>query len=147
MEKMTARMLLPVATLLIGATWLWLGIYEYGFWLKGPGGGFFPAIVGGLMILASVVSLFQEMNKKGFGYKWVTALPLAACVLILVFSQVFGMLVSVFVYLIGWLKLFEKYSWKSTIAVSAGTMAFIYGAFVKWLQIPFPKGLVFQLLQ
>jgi hypothetical protein len=41
---------------------------------------------------------------------------------------------------------FEKYSWKTTFVGLVIIMAIVIGAFVMWLGVPFPKGLIYNLI-
>jgi hypothetical protein len=45
-----------------------------------------------------------------------------------------------------WLKWYEKCSWKTTLITFAVIMAIVLGAFVLWLGVPFPKGLLYNLI-
>lgn len=144
MKWLNTKVTLPIATLVTGVIWIYLGITKYGFWTnKGPGGGFFPTMVGALLIVVSIIAAAQGLKEKVVKYQITTFLPIIACMGILLMAQIFGMIISIFIYLISWLKLYEKYSWKVTLVVSISVMAVIYGAFVVWLKIPFPRGLIY----
>lgn len=146
MKLLNTRYIIPILTTILGCVWVFLGVTEYGVWsAKGPSGGFFPVFVGGLLMLASFFALIQAKNTKETKYKLISLLPLGACIAIVLISQVFGMLTCILVYLITWLRWFEKYKWKSTLIISGVTMLLIYGVFVKWLQVPFTQGLLLKM--
>ena len=45
-----------------------------------------------------------------------------------------------------WLKLVEKTPWKTTIIILLFLMALVIGVFVLWLGVPFPEGLIMDLI-
>ena len=51
-----------------------------------------------------------------------------------------GLLPTLFLYVILWLKIFEKESWKNTILVLMVTAAISIGVFYLWLGVQFPMG-------
>ena len=69
-----------------------------------------------------------------------------ALLLILVCSFFIGMIASLFIFLLVWLKKIENVSWKATVITTAVMMAIVVFVFRMWLQIEFPKGLLFDLL-
>ena len=54
-----------------------------------------------------------------------------------------GLIPSAGLYVIVWLRWYEKFTWKTTLIAFAVIMAIVVGCFVLWLQVPFPRGIVF----
>ena len=73
-------------------------------------------------------------------------IPVGAMILILLCNLLVCMLPSCMVVSFLWLKLFEKYSWKTSIIATVLLFVFIYGIFKLWLNVPFPTGLLGELL-
>lgn len=140
------KQILPIATFVLGLIFLVLGLSKYGFWetRQGPLPGFFPSLMAIIMLVASVLAFifsFKEENAH-----WPTANWHAILSVILIFAATFiiGLLPSVFVYMLIWLRKYEGVSWKTTIISTGVTMLIVYAAFVLWLGVPFPKGIILQ---
>ena len=61
-------------------------------------------------------------------------------------SFVFGMLPTLALFLVLWLRCLEKYPWKTVLTVSAIIMAVVLAVFVFWLDVMFPNGLILDML-
>ena len=57
-----------------------------------------------------------------------------------------GMLPTMAIFVVLWLKLLEKAPWKDTLIILAIVMAIVIGVFVVWLKVQFPEGLIFEML-
>lgn len=147
MKTLNNRVIIPILTLLIGSLWLTLGISEYGFWTKkGPGAGFFSAMIASVLILISIIAIYQSLKEEKVKYYITSVYPVIATVIIVIFSMVIGLVTSIFLYVVVWLKFLEKYSWKFSLLVAFILFCLVYGVFVLWLQVPLPKGYIFNLL-
>lgn len=147
MKTLNNKVIIPILTLLIGSLWLTLGITEYGFWTKkGPGGGFFSAMIASVLILTSIIAIYQSLKEEKVKYYITSSYPIIATVIITIFSIFIGLVSSIFLFAIVWLKFLEKYSWKFSLLVAFILMSVIYGVFILWLQVPLPKGYIFNLL-
>ncbi|MBT2689250.1 tripartite tricarboxylate transporter TctB family protein [Bacillus sp. ISL-47] len=116
----------------------------------GPGPGFFPVWVTGIMIVISTIFLFTLL-KKNFPEKFFSdskgkkfflayiALFIAGIVLI----DILGMMVSFALFSLLVYKFMEKYNWKRSVSVSIGTMVILFLIFKVWLKVPTPSGLLF----
>jgi len=93
------------------------------------------------MIVTSIVSFFQSIKESGKAeYKPDELLVVAAGIGIFVATFIIGLVPTLFAYLILWLKLIEKSSWKVTIIVLAVVAFISLGVFGAWLGVQFPMG-------
>jgi hypothetical protein len=144
LTKLSSKQIIPVVFILVASLFVFIGITQLGFWsdINGPMPGFFPTVMGCIMILASAISLIQSKNEKKAQYfKDDFLVPLGAVAVILA-SFIIGLIPSALLYVILWLKIIEKENWKNTLKVFAVVSIIIIGVFVLWLQIPFPKGVI-----
>ncbi len=151
MEKKSlfgVRVLIPIITASIGIAFLTLGLTRYGFWheMKGPLPGFFPTIVGIVLVAVSGLALFQSFKDPVNPIPLRNWMPAFGALGIILGTLVFGMLVSIIAFLIGWIRFYEKYDWKTTITTTLILVAIVVGVFMFWLQVPFPKGLILDAL-
>ncbi len=135
---------IPIVGILISVVFIYLGFAKYGFWdtFKGPRPGFFPIIISCLMLVASLVALatsYKEENIEWPKENWILPLSVLG---IFVATFVIGLLPSIAIFVLLWLKKFEKCTWKTTLTVFVIIMAVVVGVFVLWLGIPFPKGMI-----
>ncbi|MBP7943288.1 MAG: tripartite tricarboxylate transporter TctB family protein [Polynucleobacter sp.] len=115
----------------------------------GPEAGYFPFYISLIIILSSVVTLYQaavvdrKKKKESFvdkeSFKQVMAVLLPALVFILG-VQLIGIYVSSVIYIAIFMVWLGKYpAWKA-IAVSVGVSATLYLMFEYWFQVPLPHG-------
>lgn len=138
--------IIPISGILISVVFIYLGFKRYGFWdsFKGPKAGFFPIIISLFMLISCLVALlfsFKEKNIEWPRENWLLPLSVLA---IIVATFIIGLLPSLAVYLLIWVKKVEKYSWKTTLIVFTAIMGIVIGVFVLWLGIPFPKGIILE---
>ncbi len=138
------RTLIPILTAVVGIVFLLLGLTQYGFWheLRGPLPGFFPTLVGIVLVIISALALFQSFKDPARPVPIENWLPAVGALGIILGTLVFGMLFSIIAFLIIWIRYYEKYSWKTTITTTLILVAIVVGVFMFWLQVPFPKGLI-----
>ena len=144
-KRFGLNQLIPITTALLAILFIWLGLKNYGFWhaSKGPMSGFFPVIIAGAMLVASVLVFifsFKDVTPVWLRDNWMAVLAGAA---IIGATFLIGMIASVALYTVLWIRYYEKYSWKTTLSTLAFIMAIVVGCFVLWLDVPFPKGLLF----
>jgi hypothetical protein len=136
----------PIVALLLGIYWV-IGAFDYGIWVRnGPGGGFLP-LIGGLLTIVFSISLMLQKRKakdkdQGDKFSWKAFLPAGALLVMVLLSQVVGMLISMAIYMFAWLRLMERETVTKSLAISLGTVAVIYAVFFAWLRVPFPKGIL-----
>ena len=128
---------IPLAAATVALFFLWLGLTKYGFWSdqRGPLPGFVPVVVSALAFLFS----WKEKAPTWPRESWAVVLSGA---LIIAGTAVIGLLPSVAIYLVVWLRLYEKCSWKTTLITFTVIMAIVIGCFVLWLGVRFPQGLI-----
>lgn len=137
--------IIPIVSAVIAVVFVWLGLAKYGFWhaQQGPMSGFYPTVIGvGLLIMSAVGFVFSFKDKAPIFPKenWMAVISALA---IIVATFFIGLIPSAGIYVIVWLRWYEKYSWKTTLITFAVIMAIVIGCFVLWLQVPFPRGMLF----
>lgn len=148
MKKFGSKQIIPIVLIIISLVFGFVGLSQLGFWdpMDGPKPGFFPTIMAVLLFLTSILAFFQSFKEENTTkYKTEELLVIAAGAAILLATQIIGLLPSCFLFVILWLKLFEKASWKATIMVLAVVAFISIGVFGIWLGIQFPMG-VFEYL-
>ncbi len=143
-RRFGAKQIIPISMLVVGIVFLTLGLQKYGFWsdTKGPRPGFFPVIMAVLLIAMSVLLFFQSFKEEQGRYplsNWLVAL---GGIGIFAASFLIGFIPAIGAYVIVWLKVYEKCTWKLTLISFGVIMAIIVGTFVLWLGVPFPNGLI-----
>lgn len=149
MSKFSTRQLIPICTAVLSVIWIVTGVSGYGFWggSSGPTPGFVPIIVAVIMLFISILALFQSFKEEPPRLpagNWLIAL---AGFSIFIFTFLIGMMPSLVLFVVLWLKLVEKSSWKHTLIVLAVIMAIVTGVFVVWLGVPFPQGYLYTTLR
>ena len=154
--------MLVLEILMMGASVLWIvmGINKYGIWAgQAPGGGLFPVIGGSIILICCIADIIIRIVKKqpinGGKFEgedeyimlgWVPRVlrPLAVVVygfLSLLVLKYLGFLLCAFLTSFIWLVFISKRKIVRSVLTSLTVTAVLYGIFVLWLKIPFPKGL------
>ena len=154
--------MLVLEILMMGASVLWvvMGINKYGIWAgQAPGGGLFPVIGGSIILICCTADIIirivkkQPINGEKFEGEdeyimlgWVPRVlrPLAVVAygfLSLLVLKYLGFLLCAFLTSFIWLVFISKRTIVRSILTSLTVTAVLYGIFVLWLKIPFPKGL------
>jgi len=147
--KIPSKVIIPIIAIIIGAIFFYIGVFQYGFWdseASKPTKGFFPVIIATALIGLSILALVQgiKSEKVEFNFKnWLVPLGLLA---IIASSYIFGLVLSIAAYIVIWLKVYEKQTWKTTIITLAVAMFIVVGCFQLWLGIDFPLGIIFDLI-
>lgn len=144
MNKMNSKIIIPAAAMLIGVIFLYLGLTEFGFWneINGPLPGFFPSLASSILIIISAFALKDARGSASPKYFGIELMVIAGCVGIMVTTFLIGLIPSVVLYLVVWLRVVEKTPWVSTIKVAGFMSVLVIGVFVLWLKVPFPMGLL-----
>ncbi len=147
-KKITSQMMIPVFTAVVAVLFISFGYAKYGFWhpTKGPLPGFFPVIIGSVLFVISVLAFITSLHEEGTDYPLENWYPAFCTVLIMLSTLIIGMLPSLAIFVVLWLKWYEKYSWKTTLIVFVIIMGIVMGAFVFWLGVPFPKGIIYDMI-
>ncbi len=144
--RWTAAVLLVVAAVVLQQSVFVLRIFEDGQ----PGSGFMPFHLGLALELLAVLLLWkhrrQDEEHRAFWEGGAWRHPLLAVVITAVFIVVFddvGAITSVAVLVAGWLWLVSKKRLPVALLTGALTAAAVYVIFERFLQTPFPRGLLF----
>ena len=132
----------------IAIVFIYLGFTKYGFWdeFKGPRPGFFPVIISIALLAVSIFAFFASFKEQAPQWSasdWLVPLSVL-CIMGATF--LIGLLPSLAIYVIVWLRWLERCTWKTTITVFIIVMAIVIGVFVLWLGVPFPKGIIYNAL-
>lgn len=137
------KKIFPILVILLGFYWI-AGAFEYGLWVrKGPGGGFMPLVAGIAAILFAIWTMILQRNETVSPElaSWHALLPIVALVGVVLFSYIIGLILSVAVFIILWLKVVERHHAKFSVLTGLVSAGIFYAVFGVWLQVPFPLGL------
>ena len=109
-----------------------------------PGSGFLPLWLGVCLLMLSALYIVTSLRAPAAAapaghWRKVVAVTLGLIVCVAVIETL-GFVVAVAGYLLFLLRVVEKESWKTSLGVSAGTIAVLFGLFRVWLHVPLPKG-------
>lgn len=143
-SKFETKNLLPIFTFVVGLIFSALGFFKYGFWDRNIGTlpGFFPVIIGVLLIFVSVLSFIQSFEEENNFSNLENWYPVIAVCLIIGSTYILGMYLSLAIFLIYWVRFYEKYNLKITVITFLIMFVIVFGVFGMWLNIQFPKGLI-----
>lgn len=146
--KFGAAPLIPLAAIVIGIVFAYMGFKHYGYWhpKRGPQPGFYPSLAGIGLALTGIVGMLKAFKEKAADLNlrdWYVALSV---VLIIALSYVIGMLPTLVVYVLIWLRLVQKTTWKTVLIVLVAVSAMVYGVFILWLQVLFETGIIYKTL-
>lgn len=141
--------LFPMATTVMAIVWVYKGLFEYGLWdeaARCPADGLFPVLIGSTLLVSSVINLVSSFKEDAIIFEKKALILLAALALIYILTPYLGFLPTIFVYYVLWLRLFAKVTWKNTIIATVVMFVIVYGTFSLWLKVPFPVGMIFEML-
>lgn len=149
MSKFGVKQIVPLVIAAICALFIYTGLTKFGFWdsTSGPTPAFVPTIICVVLFvicILGVITSFKDTKESKF-YKE-EFLVIIAAVLIIAATFLIGLLPALAVFLLLWLKLVEKTPWKTTLIILIAVMALVIGVFVLWLGVPFPEGLIMDLI-
>jgi len=134
--------IITMLCILISTTWVYMGIFKYGFWVdRSPGGGFIPILMGILTIIFCVILLLKGKFKKTAQINKRAFYPVVAVLLSLVSMKILGSIITVALLVFIWLRYLEKYTYKHAIMIGIIVAIFVLGVFKLWLQVPLPTGI------
>ena len=143
--KFGTKQIVPLLLAAVGVLFAVIGLTQLGFWKDpdGPMPGFFPSIMAIVMVLSSIAAFMMSLKEEEQPvYHKDELMVLAAMAGIIAGSMIIGMIPSLILFILLWLRLFQKAPWKDTIIVLAVCMAITIGVFGLWLGIQFPWGLL-----
>lgn len=141
--------IIEIIGIITGVLYVIMGVSKYGIWSRITiNGGFMPAVCGALVTVMSILMIISKKKKgvKSEKFEAKALLPVGAMILILLCNLLFGMLPACMIVAFLWLKFVEKYSWKTSLIATVILYIFIYAIFKLWLNVPFPTGLLGELL-
>ena len=146
--KFNSRALIPIATAIIAAIFIGVGLKDFGFWDNQPTAAFFPIIIAVVLLATSILCLVQVLRGKEAApiYNKNELMVILGGGGIIIGCYVIGLILSCLLYLFLWLKVIEKASWKVIIIIEVFMAALILGVFVFWMQVQFPMGLLANLM-
>lgn len=120
---------------------------------EGTGGvlgpGFFPILLGILLIGLSALQLFNTRKEKAVATAFLTESTkrvLFACLIIIGYMAgiaIFGFLISTPLFLFGIMWFFSVRRWSTLLISSIATTAVLYFVFLKFLSVSLPAGILF----
>ena len=147
--KFGIKQIVPLAVAALCVVFLYTGLTKFGFWdaTSGPTPAFVPTIISVVLFIICILGFITSFkDKKESKFHKEEFLVIGAAILIIAATFLIGLLPSLAVFLVLWLKLVEKTPWKTTIIILLFLMALVIGVFVLWLGVPFPEGLIMDLI-
>ena len=123
------------------------GLKYYPYWGEGgPGSGFLPAWLGGVMAALAALMLLRRPRAADAQLDWVPHGEGARRVLVLLAASVayvaavkfIGMIAASALYLAFVMRYFERHAWRLTAVVVLAVAVANWLVFVHWLKVPFP---------
>jgi hypothetical protein len=127
--------------------------------LKFPGPGYYPKLVGGFLIAASLGCLVQALlarrhaspaeTKETSAPTAVAGTTVALFGLLLGYGALLkplGFPIAICLFLLAAIRVFGYRRWAITLCIAIGLTAISYLTFVTWLKVPLPLGIVGDLL-
>lgn len=147
-RKFGSKQIVPICCAALGVLWVVTGLTRHGFWddMTGAQPGFVPIIMASILIAISILAFVQSFKEDAAVYAWHNWLIAMAGFGIFGATYLVGMIPAVAIFVILWLKVYEKTPWKPTIIVFAIIMSIVVGVFVMWLKVPFPEGWILEML-
>ena len=147
MTRFNTRIILPIVTTGIGALWVLVGLIDHGWWVNGkPASGFFPTIIGALLVVVSVLVVIGESKVDPPGFIVSHLHPLMAAVAVVLLALLIGFFPALTLYVFLWLKVYEKHTWVFSLLTTAITIGAMFGIFSLWLSVLFPRGALVELV-
>jgi len=148
LKQINSKQVIPLITICISILFIYLGLTTYGFWSSddGPMPGFFPVIMSVVLILTSAIEVYSSRHESKATYFKDDFLIVIGTGLLIMTSYIIGLIPSVFLFVIAWLKIVEKESWRVSLTISIGVLIAVTGVFVIWLGVPFPRGIIGNLI-
>lgn len=147
-RKFGVRQILPLCLILISIAWIAIAMTEYGFWndITGPTSGFMPILIATVLLICSSIALFLSFGEEKPSFKILAFVFILLMFALIGISLLIGLVPAMLLYVLLWLRLIEKAPWKGTIILLLFLAALAYGMFQIWLHVPFPNGILFEML-
>ena len=147
--KIPTKVIVPVVTCAIGILFASIAFGQYGFWdsvAMKPTKGFFPGIISIGLIALSVLAFINGLKSPTAEFRLINWYVPLAVLLIIAATYVIGMIPSLLIFVLLWLKVYEKQSWTTTIIALLIVSFIVTGCFRIWLDIQFPIGFIGELI-
>lgn len=147
--KIPTKVIVPVVTCAIGILFASISFGQYGFWdsvAMKPTKGFFPGIISIGLIALSVLAFINGLKSPTAEFRLINWYVPLAVLLIIAATYVIGMIPSLLIFVLLWLKVYEKQSWSTTIIALLIVSFIVIGCFRIWLDIQFPIGFIGELI-
>ncbi len=146
--KKTGKYIVPIFVIAAGIFFALYCHTHYKFYAatQGPMPGFMPQVISVLLVLSGLAAAIQAKNEPDKALDPRNFTVVLAMGAVLVLNYFVGTLISLGLFLLFWLRFVSKYNWKTTLIIFGLVMAFVYGIFVFWMDIPFTEGLLFEML-
>ena len=147
--KIPTKVIVPVVTCAIGILFASIAFGQYGVWdsvAMKPTKGFFPGIISIGLIALSVLAFINGLKSPTAEFRLINWYVPLAVLLIIAATYVIGMIPSLLIFVLLWLKVYEKQSWTTTIIALLIVSFIVIGCFRIWLDIQFPIGFIGELI-
>ena len=147
--KIPTKVIVPVVTCAIGILFASIAFGQYGFWdsvAMKPTKGFFPGIISIGLIALSVLAFINGLKSPTAEFRLINWYVPLAVLLIIAATYVIGMIPSLLIFVLLWLKVYEKQSWSTTSIALLIVSFIVIGCCRIWLDIQFPIGFIGELI-
>jgi len=148
-SRRTADLVVAIGMLAVGAVMM-VDNYQIGAgWAKdGPQSGYFPFRIGAIICIAAAIVFVQGfISKSGRTEAFVTRARLKPVLLVFIPTlvyvgaiQLIGIYVASAIFIAGFMRAMDRYSWVKTLLISVGVNAILFWMFEVQFLVPLPKG-------
>ncbi len=126
-------------------------LQHYSYWgPNGPGSAFLPFWLGAVMAVLAAMLLLGALRARDPGEAWLPtgqglrrlAIVLGLTTALVALLNIVGMVLGTVLFLIGVMRLLDRFPWPLTLAVSLSVAAFNFLVFTFWLKVPLPVGVL-----
>lgn len=146
MNKRSLKILMPIALMIAAGTWIYISVCKYGFYTDVPGNGFYPALIGIVLIILCLLDLSGTFKAEREDVRLIQFLPVAGLFGVIGVSYVLGTFAGIAIFLFLWFKVLERYSIRFSIAITVITAGTLWLVFDEFIHIHFQTGLIGSLL-
>lgn len=150
MKRIGTKQIVPLCLAALCGVFIYTGLAKYGFWdsvKKSPTPAFVPTIICSVMLVICLADVVFGLSKDGKArYYRDEFLIILAAAGIIACTFVIGMLPSLALFVVLWLRLVEKSNWKTIAIILVLVMAIVVGVFIVWLKVRFPQGMLLEAL-
>ena len=149
-RRFGTKQVVPLVIAGICVVFLCVGLQRFGFWNAKraiPTPAFVPIIICALLAAICLLTVLTSLKEDGTAkYHKEEFLIIGAAVGMIAATYLIGMLPTLALFVVLWLKLVEKTPWPTVLIILAIVAAIVYGVFVLWLGVRFPEGLILEAL-